>query len=175
MPSFEPPFKLDPHVAIRTPEVLPVLMARAMHSIVRHESGGNPSAELFIKAFNVAAWTLTTAGRKASNPKPETKTTKKPPPRRRILRKKLAFKQRAGRKNTGTPVKRRITWSNEGTEARLKKGSLDLTGLGDRLEQEAKGKQDTDAVVKDIGRWAKAIYQKNPDRYDKSWWKVNGG
>jgi len=176
MPSHEPPFKLDPHVAIRDPSSLPVLMVRAMHSVVRHDGGGNPSVEGFIKAFNIAAWTLTTAGRVASNSKKPTPSKKKAATRRRpVLRKKLAFKQRAGKKTTPKKTQRRINWRNEGSEARLIKGTLDTTALGAKLEQQAKQKSDTDAMQKDVERWAATIYRKNPSRYDKSWWTVNSG
>ena len=50
----EPPFDLDPHVAIRDPDSLPTLMIRAMHPIILAEKRGS-MVERFIKGFNIAA------------------------------------------------------------------------------------------------------------------------
>lgn len=177
MSKYEPPFKLDPHVAIRTPDRLPLLMVRAMHSVVRSETQSDPSAEVFIKAFNIAAWTLTTAGRKASNPKPEQKQTKKATVGvgGGKLRKKLVFKGRRSKKVTPKRGARQINWRNEGQEARLIEGTLNPTGDGAKLEQAAKNKPDTDAKVTEVTRWAKRIYAKDQERYNKSWWAANRG
>ena len=64
---YEPPFGLDPYQAIRDPDSLPALMVRAMHKLIPKQRG-NPEEKL-VSAFNIAAWTLTTAGRKKQGTK----------------------------------------------------------------------------------------------------------
>ena len=65
--SYEPPFKLDPHFAIRAPENLSVLMVRGMYSVIEQKIGrADPDYDTFITGFNIAAWSLGTAGRRKS-------------------------------------------------------------------------------------------------------------
>jgi len=60
-----PPFGLDPHVAIRDPRSLPILLRRGMFRILQQEIGKkDPTYDQFVAAFNIAAWSLTTAGRR---------------------------------------------------------------------------------------------------------------
>jgi hypothetical protein len=63
----EPPFDLDPHVAFRDLESLPVLLQRGMYRVIEQKIGrADPTYDDFIRAFNIAAWSLTTAGRRSS-------------------------------------------------------------------------------------------------------------
>lgn len=60
-----PPFDLDPHVAIRDPHSLPILLRRGMFRVLRQEIGQkDPTYDQFVSAFNIIAWSLTTAGRR---------------------------------------------------------------------------------------------------------------
>jgi hypothetical protein len=61
-----PPFNLDPHVVIRDPGATPVLLRRGMYRAIRQETQGDPTYDQFIAAFNIIAWSLTTAGRRSS-------------------------------------------------------------------------------------------------------------
>lgn len=68
--AHKPPFDLDAHVALRDPESMPVLMRRCMFSVIQQRIGKvDPSYEDFITGFNIAAWSLTTAGRKKAGTK----------------------------------------------------------------------------------------------------------
>lgn len=60
-----PPFNLDPHAAIRDPDSLPILLRRGMFNVIRREAGQrDPTYDQFVGAFNIIAWSLTTAGRR---------------------------------------------------------------------------------------------------------------
>jgi uncharacterized short protein YbdD (DUF466 family) len=59
-----PPFNLDPHVAIQDPGSLPILLRRGMFRAIRQQAGQRDPTYQFISAFNIIAWSLTTAGRR---------------------------------------------------------------------------------------------------------------
>lgn len=62
--AYKPPFGLDPHVAIRDPNSLPVILRRGMFRIIQQRVGkSDPNYDDFVASFNIAAWSLTTAGR----------------------------------------------------------------------------------------------------------------
>lgn len=131
----EPPFDLDPHLAIRDPDALPALMVSAMYDVLQRRMQGG-MAERYIQAFNIAAWSLTTAGRKKT-------------------------------KHAG--------WTNEGRDARLKKGTLELTSLGVKKEIEARKHPQADAKKLAIKRLAKRILDSRPDYYAKTWQEAHSG
>lgn len=60
--AWVPPFNLDPHVAIRAPESLPVLMQRGIYDVIEKEDEGK-TEDKFIRAFNYIAMSLTKSGR----------------------------------------------------------------------------------------------------------------
>ena len=60
--SWVPPFKLDPHVAVRDPGQLPVLMQRGIYDVIEKEKEGS-THDKFIRAFNYLAKRLTDSGR----------------------------------------------------------------------------------------------------------------
>lgn len=66
-----PPFDLDPHVAIRSPETLPALVINGMYK--RFQTMKGELADRFINSFNVICWSLTTAGRKKGVNAPKTR------------------------------------------------------------------------------------------------------
>lgn len=131
----DPPFDLDPHLAIRDPDALPSLLVSAMYDVLQRRQSGNME-ERYIKAFNIAAWSLTTAGRKKT-------------------------------KHAG--------WTNEGSKARLKKGTLELTSLGVKKEIAARKHPDADAKKLAIKRMAKRIFDARPDYYAQSWQEAHSG
>ena len=60
-----PPFNLDPHVVIRDPNSLPILLRRGIYDVItKQATSGDPTYKEFIAAFNIIAWSLTTAGRR---------------------------------------------------------------------------------------------------------------
>lgn len=60
-----PPFNLDPHIAIRDPSSLPILLRRGMYDVISTQAtSGDPTYDEFVGAFNIIAWSLTTAGRR---------------------------------------------------------------------------------------------------------------
>ncbi len=132
-----PPFDLDPHLAIRDPKALPAIMISAMYDILQRRQHPGMLVDRFIAAFNVAAWSLTTAGRKKT-------------------------------KHGG--------WHGEGSEARLRKGTLELTPIiGVHKNVEAKKARDYDRKERWIFEAAKRILESNPDRYAKTWQEAQRG
>ncbi len=69
-----PPFDLDPHVAIRSPETLPALVINGMYKVFQKQRG--ELAERFIAAFNITCWSLTTAGRRKAATAPKNRRQK---------------------------------------------------------------------------------------------------
>jgi hypothetical protein len=150
----DPPFDLDPHVAIHSPETLPAMMINGMYSVMQKAKGGT-LAERFISAFNITAWSLTTAGRRKSKPASTTQ-------RRAQLGRKRVNRHRTE------------SWQQEGREARLKKGTLEPTTLGKRLEEEARKTPQHDAKRTWIETQAARIHRSNEDYYNQSWQQVHG-
>jgi hypothetical protein len=67
--SWVPPFNLDPHVAVRAPETMPVLMQRGVYDLIdrwkhgeknKHSEGDED--DRFMRAFNYIAKRLTDTG-----------------------------------------------------------------------------------------------------------------
>jgi len=70
--SWVPPFKLDPHVAVRAPDTLPILMQRGIHDLIERGTKGDAKNkgklkgsmhDKFMIAFNYIAKSLTDSGR----------------------------------------------------------------------------------------------------------------
>lgn len=133
----DPPFGLDPHTAVRDPDSLPPLMISAMYDVMERGKVGGTLAERFISAFNIAAWSLTTAGRRKT-------------------------------KHGG--------WHGEGSEARLKRGTLDLTPIiGMQKNTEAYRAPGYDKKKAEIKDYAEKLMESRPDYYGKSWKDAHGG
>lgn len=60
--AWEPPYNLDPHVIVRDPDTVPLLLRRGAYDVIERSKDGSLH-EKFMKAFNVVAKTLTDAGR----------------------------------------------------------------------------------------------------------------
>ena len=130
-----PPFDLDPHLAVRDPESLPPLLISCMADILLRRSSGGTEDERFISAFNIAAWSLTTAGRK--------------------------------KKGDG--------WHGEGSEARLVKGTVQLTArIGATKNHEVKNSPDYDKKKMLVVKMAKRLLTKRPDFFSKTWKEAHG-
>lgn len=150
--SKQPPQSLDPYVAFRNPGSLPRLVQMGIVDLLRRELGGNdPGPDDMVKAFNVICWSLLTAG--------------------------------PGRNGT----KRRVRVSPND------KGTVVLTNLGEMIERQRMRKPKPKKKAKKakppaktaltwmvfdhkaamLARWAKALYDRDPAKYDQSWWEVN--
>lgn len=60
--AWEPPYDLDPHLAVRDPSQLPLLLRRGIHDVVEKEKTGTLH-EKIMKGFNCVAKMLTDSGR----------------------------------------------------------------------------------------------------------------
>lgn len=116
MNSSVPPFKLDPHVIVRAPDTVPLLLRRGVFDVIEREKSGSLH-DKFMKAFNVVAKTLTDSGR-------------------------------------------------------LNQGTLELTPLGIKREDEVRREKDTRKKIYWLDRWAAKLRAENPTLYARTWWEA---
>jgi hypothetical protein len=114
--AWVPLYNLDPHVAVRSPDQMPLLMQRGIHDVIEKETEGSLH-DKFMRAFNFIAKSLTESGR-------------------------------------------------------LRRGTLDLTPLGIKREDEVRRLKDTKTKIYWLGRWAAKLREKDPTLYAKTWWQA---
>jgi len=114
--SWVPPFELDPHLAVRDPAQLPILMQRGMHDLIERDKEGSLH-DKFMRSFNFIAKSLTKSGR-------------------------------------------------------IRQGTLKLTPLGVKREDEVRLQRDTRVKLYWLDKWAKKLRDEKPNLYAKTWWQA---
>lgn len=146
--SKRPPENLDPFVAIRDPGSLPKLLQWGMYDLLTRDGDMTPTEDDMVKAFNVIAWSLLTAGPGRNGTEARLKVDPKDKTRSKL-----------------TPL------GEDRERDVLKRPTPSATAKKPRARSRKKKKpwMPFEQKARALASWASSIYDNNPDRYGKTW------
>jgi hypothetical protein len=153
-----PPDKLDPHAVIRSPSGLPKLVQMGIHDMILTEQGGKgPSADDLIRSYNIICWSLLTAGPGRNGAEARLKTD--PHDASRVVLTNLGEDREREKLNPSVPSnKERLAKRKRDKKAGRKRGGPKKPVVPFHMKAQA------------LQRWAKSVYDKDPERFQLNWW-----